>query len=241
MSRACHTAPMHRRMGDMHILEYHRAPRRGMKLGMNHVLLVLGHPAKNRFIHALAQRYQRGAEAAGVPVRVLDLSQLQFDLNLHHGHEADQPLEPDLVHAQRELVEAAHVVFFFPMWWVAPPALVKGFVDRAFLPGFAFRYPPGGGYPEGLLRGRSARVVATMDSPGWYYRFFRRRALHQAFSEGTLRFSGFGPVRESTVYDLRSLSEAQREAWLGRMEREHKVILCCSRPKEAGGQLVVNI
>ena len=58
-----------------------------------------------------------------------------------------------------------------------------------------------------------------MDSPGWYYRFFRRRALHQAFTQGTLRFSGFGPVHESTVYDLRSLSAAQREAWLGRVER----------------------
>ena len=45
-------------------------------------------------------------------------------------------------------------------------ALVKGFVDRAFLPGFAFRYPPGGGYPEGLLRGRSARVVAGYDFVG---------------------------------------------------------------------------
>lgn len=207
-------------MGDMHILEYRSDAGRGMKVGMNHVLLVLGHPAKNRFLHALAQHYQRGAEAAGAHVRVLDLSQLRFDPNLHHGHDAEQPLEPDLVDAQRELLAAAHVVFFFPMWWVAPPALVKGFVDRTFLPGFAFRYPPGGGYPEGLLRGRSARVVATMDSPGWYYRFFRRRALHQAFTHGTLRFSGFGPVRESTVYDLRSLSDAQRQAWLGRMERE---------------------
>jgi NAD(P)H dehydrogenase (quinone) len=210
---------MQKRMGHMRILGCHGCAARGMNMGMNHILLVLGHPAPNRFLHALAEHYQRGALAAGAHVRVLDLAQLTFDPILRDGYAADQPLEPDLVRAQRELVEAAHVVFFFPMWWVAPPALVKGFVDRVFLPGFAFRYPPGGGYPEGLLRGRSARVVATMDSPSWYYRFFRRRALHQAFTEGTLRFSGFGPVHESTVYDLRSLSAAQREAWLGRVER----------------------
>ena len=46
----------------------------------------------------------------------------------------------------------------------------------------------------------------------------------------------------ATPYDASASDELEhRDFVLGRMEREHKVILCCSRPKEAGGQLVVNI
>ena len=63
--------------------------------------------------------------------------------------------------AQEKLQRAAHVAWFFPTWWGAPPALVKGFIDRAFLPGFAFKNRPGNGLPETLLKGRSSRVVTS--------------------------------------------------------------------------------
>ncbi|MGK3963877.1 hypothetical protein WMF38_06825 [Sorangium sp. So ce118] len=54
---------------------------------------------------------------------------------------------------------------------------------------------------EGLLAGRSARVVTTMDSPSWWYRFWHRRSVHASFVNATLRFVGFGPVRETTYFN----------------------------------------
>lgn len=187
---------------------------------MQRILIVLGHPASGRYSHALADRYAAGARAAGAAVEVLDLATLDFDPDLRSGQDVEQPLEPDLERASHSILAADHLVFFFPMWWAGPPALLKGFIDRVFLPDFAFRYPPGSSIPEGLLRGRSARLVVTMDSPGWYYRFVRRRALHHAFSGGTLKFCGIGPVRETTVTSLHTLPAAKRERWLDRLEAQ---------------------
>lgn len=184
---------------------------------MQRILLLIGHPGSDRYTHALAERYTVGARAAGADVEVLDLATLAFDPNLRTDEDA---LEPDLERASRSILAADHLAFFFPMWWAGPPALLKGFVDRVLLPGFAFRYPPGSAIPEGLLRGRSARVVVTMDSPGWYYRLARRRSLHHAFSGGTLKFCGIGPIRETTVTSLRALSEPKRLRWLDRLEAQ---------------------
>lgn len=192
--------------------------RPGHPWSMQRILLVIGHPDCSRYSHALAERYATGARASGASVEILDLADLSFDPNLASY---DQPLERDLERASEAILAAEHLAFFFPMWWAGPPALMKGFIDRVFLPDFAFRYPPGRtSIPEGLLRGRSARVVVTMDSPSWYYRLARRRSLHHAFSGGTLKFCGIGPIRETTVTSLRALSEPKRLRWLDRLEAQ---------------------
>src|SRR5690606_29770857 len=101
--------------------------------------------------------------------------------------------------------------------WAAPPALVRGFFDRLFLPGWAFRYDKDKAFPVGLLRGRSARVVLTMDSPALWYTLHYRRAVHRSFGTGSLGFCGIAPLRFSTVYDMHHLGEKEREKWLERV------------------------
>jgi putative NADPH-quinone reductase len=96
--------------------------------------------------------------------------------------------------------------------------LVKAFVDRTFLPGYAFEYRRGNSLPETLLKGRSSRVVTTMDSPSFWYQLWHRASLHASFVNATLRYVGFGPVQSTTIYRLRELSDQQRQAWLARME-----------------------
>ncbi len=196
---------------------------------MQHVaLVVLGHPNSQSYSHALGEAYARGLRSAGLEVRYLRLSELDFDLVLHSGFGGEQQLEPDLVQARRAIEEASLVGWFFPTWWAGPPALVKGFIDRVFLPGWAFRYPQvpkssggryraGTGLPEPLLAGRLARVVSSMDSPSWWYAIWHRRALHAAFVNGTLRFCGFR-VRSSTFFQLRGWSAERRARGLARVE-----------------------
>jgi len=63
---------------------------------------------------------------------------MHFDPNVHADSPEHQPLEPDLVAAQRDIHWAEHVVFVYPTWWGTYPALLKGFLDRVLTPGFAF-------------------------------------------------------------------------------------------------------
>jgi NAD(P)H dehydrogenase (quinone) len=132
---------------------------------MTNILILDGHPDPESLTSALVHAYANGARAVLADVRVLALRDLTFDLVLHRGFRVGQPLEADLETALAAIRDARHVVFAFPTWWAAPPALVKGFVDRLFLPGVAFEFERGKALPTGFFRGRSARLMTTMDSP----------------------------------------------------------------------------
>ena len=177
---------------------------------MKKILVVLGHPKQDSFCGALADAYANGASEKA-DVRRLSLGDLQFDPILRGGFDQPQPLEKDLVDAQDSLLWADHVAWLMPTWWAAPPALVKGFIDRTFLPGFAFRYEKNRPLPVQLLAGRSARVIATMDSPSFWYWLWHHRALHASFVNATLKFVGFSNVATTTHYAVRSMSQQKRQ------------------------------
>ena len=96
---------------------------------------------------------------------MLRLGELVFDPVLHNGYSDIQALEPDLLSAQSDILWATHLVFVFPIWWGGIPALMKGFLDRIFLPGFAFKYRAGKTFPDKLLQGRTAHLLVTLDTP----------------------------------------------------------------------------
>jgi len=104
------------------------------------VLVILGHPSTDSLCGALASSYTAAAGNAGHEVRRINLAEQSFDPLLRHGYAEPQKLEPDLVNAQAQLKWANHVVFVYPTWWGSMPALMKGFIDRTFLPEFAFKY-----------------------------------------------------------------------------------------------------
>ena len=182
---------------------------------MTNALVLLGHADDDSFNAALARAYAKGFRSAGGTVNLVRVADLAFDPVVRRGPDGSQPLESDLVEMRDAFDAAQHVAWFFPTYWASPPAVVRGLVDRLFVPGWAYRYA--GGLPQGLLKGRSARVVTTMDSPAWWYAFSQNRAIHGAFVSGTLRFVGFGPIRTRAVHSLRDFSAAARASLLNEM------------------------
>lgn len=178
------------------------------------ILVILGHPSSNSFCGALAERYAQSALRAGHEVRQLWLGNMNFDPVLREGYQQVQPLEADLRRAQVDILWAEHLTLVYPIWWGGVPALLKGFFDRVFLPGFAFKYREGKAFPDKLLRGRSAHLLVTMDTPPWYYRWiYRMPGLHQ-IRKTTLAFCGIEPRRTLTFGPILGASDSQREAWL---------------------------
>lgn len=178
------------------------------------ILVILGHPSSNSFCGALAERYAQSALRAGHEVRQLWLGTMDFDPVLREGYQQVQPLEADLRQAQADILWAEQLTLVYPIWWGGVPALLKGFFDRVFLPGFAFKYREGKAFPDKLLRGRSAHLLVTMDTPPWYYRWvYRMPGLHQV-RKTTLAFCGIEPRRTLTFGPILDSSAAQREAWL---------------------------
>ncbi|TWI54993.1 putative NADPH-quinone reductase [Pseudomonas duriflava] len=179
------------------------------------VLIILGHPREHSYCAALAQAYREGAERAGVETRQLSLASLQFDPYVHVESPEDQVLEPDLQEAKELLIWADHLVFVYPTWWGTMPALLKGFLDRLVMPGFAFRfYGRGATEWEGLWQGKSAQLITTMDTPPPVYNWLFRAPGTHAMRNATLGFCGVKPVHTLIAGSVRTSTEEQRQGWL---------------------------
>ena len=144
------------------------------------------------------------------------MGDLSLDPVLPKGYARIQELEPDLLAAQAAVTWAQHIVFVYPTWWGGMPALLKGFIDRVFLPGFAFRYREDSPFWDRLLTGRSAHLLVTMDTPPWYYRLVYRMPGHNQMKRTILEFSGIKPVAVSSFGPVKGSSQQQREKWLGK-------------------------
>ncbi|MGQ0709023.1 MAG: NAD(P)H-dependent oxidoreductase [Rhodoferax sp.] len=178
------------------------------------VLVVLGHPAQDSLCADLAHAYAQAAQQQGHEVRWLRLGQMAFDPVLHQGYREVQPLEPDLQAAQQALQWAQHMLWVYPVWWGSVPALLKGFLDRVFLPGFAFRFRDGKPLPDKLLAGRSADLLVSMDTPPWYFRWVYRMPAIAQMRRPTLELCGIRVRKTLALGPVVSSTPAQRERWL---------------------------
>jgi putative NADPH-quinone reductase len=185
---------------------------------MKKILVILGHPVADTFSNKVLEAYVQAAHSSGAEVNVIKLRELSFDLNFSQGYRGSQELEPDLVRAQELILWADHLVLIYPNWWATFPALMKGFIDRTILPGFAFNYHKGRLGWTRKLTGRSARVIVTMDTPKWYYRWVLKQPGHNAMKKSILGFVGIKPVRFFTIGPLKTSTEKQRQKWLQKVE-----------------------
>lgn len=182
------------------------------------ILIINGHPDKGSFCFALAESYKKGADSSGVDCKLLNLIDLQFNPILTYGYRKISPLEPDLLQAQRDILDANHLVFVYPNWWATFPALLKGFIDRVFLPGFAFKYHEKGPFWDKLLKGKTARLIVTMDTPQWYYWLINKNAGYNAMKIGVLEFCGIKPVKITSIAPVKSSDDIKRKQWLKEVE-----------------------
>jgi putative NADPH-quinone reductase len=183
---------------------------------MKNILLILGHPSKDSFSNALLEAYKKGAESEGATVKTIYISDLDFNVNLSDGYRTGDgmELEEDLVKSQELILWADHVVLAFPNWWGFMPAITKGFIDRIFLPGFAFKHQSGKIFPEKLLKGKSIRVLVTMDTPKFWFYLVYRASQYQILKNIVFGYVGFDPVKFSTFGFMRKSTDKQRQNWL---------------------------
>lgn len=164
---------------------------------MKKIFILNGHPAEASLSKKLAEIYAEEAVAAGHKVRVTHLHDMTFDSDFGQaGYSETKPLEPALDKMLEDLKWSEHLVLTTPMWWGGLPAKLKGMIDRAFLPGRVFNPRVlQGGLPSPLLEGRSARVIITSDTPGWFMCFVYKNALFWQLRRQILGFVGIKPTR----------------------------------------------
>ena len=97
--------------------------------------------------------------------------------------------------------------------------MMKGFIDRVFLPGITFQYVEGKPFPKKLLKGKTARVIISSDTPKWYNYLYMKHPLINQFNKGVLQFCGIRPVKVTYLAPVRNSSLTTRNKWLEKMRR----------------------
>jgi NAD(P)H dehydrogenase (quinone) len=185
---------------------------------MKKILIIDGHPNKDSFVAALCKAYSEGALASGFEVQQISIRDLRFNPNLSLGYNQIQELEPDLVNAQKLILWCNHLVFAYPMWWGYMPALTKGFFDRSWLPGFAFKYHKTDPMWDKLLKGRSAHIIVTSDAPIFFNLFAYLNSPYVVVKKMLFAFCGLAPIKSTHIGGVKNQSDAKRNAWLGRIK-----------------------
>ena len=117
------------------------------------ISLILAHPNKNSFNHAIANTALDALKMEGHTVFFHDLYQEGFDPVLPSDEiEKGTNLPSNIKKYCNELIESEGIIIVHPNWWGQPPALLKGWVDRVFRPGIAYEFlegDKGEGAPKG--------------------------------------------------------------------------------------------
>jgi len=186
---------------------------------MKKILIINGHPNKNSFCFGIAEAYKKGALISGADVQEIIVSELNFNPNLQFGYQKRTELEPDLLNAWEKIKWADHLVWVHPVWWGGLPAITKGFIDRLFLPGFAFQYRENSVWWDKLLKGKTAHIITTLDQPSWYYKFaFGNPSVNQ-LKKSVLEFCGIKPVKVTYVGPIKESSNDFRKKWFSKIEK----------------------
>lgn len=178
---------------------------------MKKILIINCHPNKESYNFGLAEAYRQGALSAGAEVKEIVIAELNFNPNLQFGFQKRSELEPDLLAAWEKIQWAEHMVWIHPVWWGGLPAIAKGFIDRLFLPGMAFKYRENSVWWDKLLSGKTAHIITTLDQPSIYYWLAFGRPSVNMLKKSVLEFCGIKPVKVTYVGPIRKSTEAFRK------------------------------
>jgi len=140
------------------------------------VLVVFAHPVEESFGSAIYRRLVEGLERNGHEVRGLDLYAQGFDPVMSATHRRDYHTPGhNAAHVADQLEHlrwAEALIFVYPTWWYSLPAMLKGWIDRVWVPHVTFELPSGLQPVRGKMHNiRLLGGVSTYGSPWWWIRF----------------------------------------------------------------------
>ena len=156
------------------------------------VVVVLGHPSANSYCAAIFQavfdalKTQHNVSA----IRLADESFVTAMSSAERrAYETDQPLISDETRRHAEfLSQAEALIFVYPTWWSGLPAQLKGWLDRVFVLGVAFRFNANNKIRPNLQNVRHIIGISTYGSPWRYVKLVNdngRRTLTRAIRAST--------------------------------------------------------
>ncbi|MEA4926920.1 MAG: NAD(P)H-dependent oxidoreductase [Syntrophomonadaceae bacterium] len=178
-------------------------------------LLVYAHPNAQSFNAALVQAIKDEVTKKGSQLKVKDLYGMKWNPVLSQDdfegyHSGNIPA--DIKQEQEDIAWADVVIMIAPVWWYSVPAILKGYIDRVFSLGFAYKYTATG--PLGLLKGKKGLFITTSGANQQDAEYGgMMNALDKSLG-GVFTFSGFAEKRLHNLFAVTTVSDEERRQML---------------------------
>ncbi|MFD2673509.1 NAD(P)H-dependent oxidoreductase [Marinicrinis sediminis] len=183
-------------------------------------LILYAHPNPQSFNAAIKHTLQHSLQEQGSEVRIRDLYEMRFNpiLSVDDFNEyAQKSLPADVKEEQEHIAWAEQLILLYPTWWISMPAILKGYVDRVFTNGFAFRYTESGA--EGLLTGKKALVFQTCGQPEQVLQQYGLiEPLRISIDTGILGFCGIETLAHEIFYEVPTITDDDRKQMLDKVK-----------------------
>ena len=186
-------------------------------------LIILGHPAVGSFNHALAHTIRQTWEAAGCDVTFHDLAAEGFDPRMTAAEAREGASDDPVIQRHiADLCNADILAVVHPNCWGAPPAIMKGWIDRVFAENAAYAFEKGidqGDTPVGLLKIKAALVINTGNTPPDREVYHFHDPLDHIWRICILGFCGVPYVTRRLFGVVATSALTDRAAWLAETAR----------------------
>lgn len=186
-------------------------------------LVIYAHPLEDSFQSKIHQCVVNTLLGAGHDVDDCDLYKEGFhpvltpeERKVYHDLNQNRTgLSKDI----ERILKSEGLVFVFPTWWYGMPAILKGYLDRVWLPGVAFEVVDGRTKPL-LSHVMKYAVVTTYGSSWWLNRFVFGDPNRRVFMR-CLRHLISPRARTQWIaqYGMDYINDAARRRFLSKVER----------------------
>ena len=182
-------------------------------------LIVTAHPDPDSLTNDIARRLAHALRPS--PSTIADLAAEGFDPRFtsadRHTYRVGGDFAPDIAAEQRRIDAAAHLVLVFPVYWWSMPALLKGWIDRVFVNGWAFDVAAEGSMRRNLGGLTIHLIPVAGDDEGVYERHGYEQSLRTQIEHGIVDYCGSRRgatafVHESEREDADAREQAIRSA-----------------------------
>lgn len=173
-------------------------------------LIVYAHPNSGSLNHFFKQTVLESLQESGEEITLRDLNEINFNpvLSLEDMNGQRMGKVADDVQTEQDFITwADRIIFIYPIWWTGMPAIMKGYIDRVFSYGFAYRYDQG--VQKGLLTGKKTIIINSHGkSNAEYEAMGMDKALALTSDTGVFTYSGL-EIQQHFYFDKADRASAE--------------------------------
>ncbi len=183
-------------------------------------LIIYSNHHQGNFNEKLLKRVKNKIIHSGHELVIRDLYQIKFNpvLTTEDFEMISAGQTPEDIRKEQDFIKWADVmIFIYPVWWGSMPAITKGYIDRVFSWGFAYKTENKVIKP--LLTDKKAIIMNTLGQSKQEYEKGMFAAMNLVNSEGIFGFCGVQIADQIYFPSIHSVNEKDLENYFVMAEK----------------------